>query len=273
MIQQIIQDIFHTDIYQVTKLDKGLTNDNYLLVVNQKQYVLRIPGHDSDHIINRRHEKAAIDLIKNQNIDAPLIYYNEKSGIKITEFIPNCQEFEECQDQNKVIKVAHLLRKFHALKLVSDYSFDPLRQLENYRQHVTAPIYDLSKYEKVIEEVQKLKFIPQLCHNDLVSGNLLFHDETLSIIDFEYAANNDPYFDLISFLSENQIFDHDLREQFYQAYFQSEITDEMRSHLQIWETFQNVLWCYWAMMMAESRNEQIYQDIAKDKYEALLKTA
>lgn len=43
----------------------------------------------------------------------------------------------------------------------------------------------------------------------------------------------------------------------------------VRRQLDIWENFQNLLWCCWAMMMWESRHESVYRAIARDKYEAL----
>ncbi len=62
------------------------------------------------------------------------------------------------------------------------------------------------------------------------------------LIDYEYAANNDPLFDVMSFLSENQINDPALRERFYAVYF-NEMNDTVRKQLDIWENFQNLLWC------------------------------
>lgn len=56
--------------------------------------------------------------------------------------------------------------------------------------------------------------------------------------------------------------------RFYAVYF-DKLDDTLRHQLDIWESFQNLLWCNWAMMMWESRREEIYRSIAKDKYEAL----
>lgn len=120
-----------------------------------------------------------------------------------------------------------------------------------------------------MREIADLNQHQVLCHNDLVSGNLLFSKERLYLIDYEYAAMNDPLFDVISFLSENQIFDKELRQRFYLAYFNTQPDGLLLNQLKEWEIFEDVLWCTWAMMMAESRHEQVYLDIAEDKYQAL----
>ncbi len=134
----------------------------------------------------------------------PIIYYDEKSGIKITEFIPDCQEYEPCTVQNKIEQVGRLLRKFHQADLHCPYAFNPYERYQQYKAHVKKPIYDLTCYEARMREIADRNQHQVLCHNDLVSGNLLFSKERLYLIDYEYAAMNDPLFDVISFLSENQ---------------------------------------------------------------------
>ena len=46
---------FDPDI-TIRDMHKGLTNQNFLLEMNQETYVLRIPRADSEHIVNRHHE-------------------------------------------------------------------------------------------------------------------------------------------------------------------------------------------------------------------------
>lgn len=252
------------------RYDKGLTNHNYYASVKDEAYIVRIPREDNEQVVHRTHETAALTAIKHLDFDVPMIYYDEKSGIKITKFIPDCQEYEECLLEDKIEAVGYLLKSFHQADLKTPYCFDPYERYLQYRTHVSDPIYDLSSFEPIMKTIVDLNPHHVLCHNDLVSGNLLFSKERLYLIDYEYAAMNDPLFDVISFLSENQIFDTHLRERFYQAYFGKQPDDTLKNQLLEWEIFEDVLWCTWAMMMAESRNEQVYLDIAEDKYKALI---
>lgn len=252
------------------RYDKGLTNHNYYASIKDVAYIVRIPREDNEQVVSRTHETAALSAIKHLDFDVPIIYYDEKSGIKITRFIPDCHEYDECLLEDKIEAVGYLLKSFHQADLKSPYCFDPYERYLQYRTHVSDPIYDLSIYELVMKDIANRNTHHVLCHNDLVSGNLLFSKERLYLIDYEYAAMNDPLFDVISFLSENQIFDKDLRKRFYQAYFGKQPDEALMKQLVEWEIFEDVLWCTWAMMMAESRNEQVYLDIAEDKYKALM---
>lgn len=252
------------------RYDKGLTNHNYYAATQDEAYIVRIPREDNEQVVSRTHETAALTAIKQLEFDVPIVYYDEKSGIKITKFIPDCHEYNECLLEDKIEQVGYLLRSFHQADLNTPYCFDPYERYLQYRSHVSDPIYDLSNFEHVMKDIANRNTHHVLCHNDLVSGNLLFSKEKLYLIDYEYAAMNDPLFDVISFLSENQIFDKDLRKRFYHAYFGKQPDDALMKQLVEWEIFEDVLWCTWAMMMAESRNEQVYLDIAEDKYKALM---
>ena len=249
-------------------MHKGLTNQNFLLKMNQETYVLRIPRADCEHIVNRHHETMALEAIRDADIDVETIYYDEASGYKVTRYLPDAKTYRECEDPCKLERTAALMKRFHSLQKRVDADFEPIRLLQSYRSRIKQPLYDLTPYEDAVQEVYHLNNPQILCHNDWVDGNILFTKDKTYLIDYEYAANNDPLFDVMSFLSENQIEDSTLRERFYAVYF-DEIDDTVRRHLDIWENFQNLLWCIWAMMMWESRHESVYRAIARDKYEAL----
>lgn len=263
-IENILGELQHFE-----RVEKGLTNHNYYACTQDQAYMVRVPRMDNEQVVNRKHETAALKAIEGLAFDVPTVYYDEHSGIKITRFIDDCHEYEPCTDCDKIEQVARLLRKFHDANLQSPYTFDPYERYCQYKAHVKKPLYDLSEYEEGMQAIAKQNKHHVLCHNDLVSGNLLFTKDRLYLIDYEYAAMNDPLFDVISFLSENQIFDEDLRQRFYHTYFNQKVDAKRLEQLRAWEIFEDVLWCTWAMMMAESRNEAIYESIAKDKYEAL----
>lgn len=267
MFDQLIQEVFHTSQYTIEKLEKGLTNHNYLVHVNDELYVLRIPHEDSSHIIDRKREKIVHDLVR--RLDVECIYFNEENGVKITKYEENLYEYKECPYIDKIERCANLMKILHSIPAPT-FHFDPFKTLETYRSCVKKPLYDLSIYEDRIEAVKHFHNKEVLCHNDFVSGNILFGKYRDYLIDYEYGASNDPLFDVISFLSENNIFDKALRARFYKVYFGT-MDDTLKKQLYLWEMFQNVLWCHWAMMMYESRKDKVYKEIAHEKYEALLK--
>ena len=265
---KLLDTLINSSDLQFIDMKKGLTNTNYLLKTKEDAYVLRVPRSDSANIVHRHHETLALEAIKDSHIDVEMLYYDESSGYKLTRYVENAMTYQECPDENKIEQVAALMKKFHNLNKQIHVSFDPVKRLESYMQHIQDPIYDLSPYMYLKDRIKNHPHKTCLCHNDWVDGNILFTKENVYLIDYEYAADNDPLFDVMSFLSENKIFDEEERKRFYTIYFEGKEVPYKELHL--WETFMNILWCAWAMMMWESRKEDVYKQIAEDKYHALL---
>lgn len=267
-LEQIIQNVFNKKTFTLEKTDLGLTNRNYLLTVDNKRYMVRCPLIEDIQIVHRHHEKEAMEIIKHTDFDVDTIYYDEATGIKITRYIENAKTFQECNDPYKIERTAKLMKQFHQLNTKIAYDFLPVQRLDQYKSQIKQPLFDLSFADFVIEQVKQMDTSITLCHNDWVDGNILFTDTKTYLIDYEYAGNNDPLFDVMSFLSENNITDPLLRKRFYQTYF-DDLNQETLQRLHLWEMFHHILWCNWAMMMYETRKEAIYLQIAKEKYQAL----
>ncbi|MCR1980608.1 phosphotransferase, partial [[Clostridium] innocuum] len=96
---------FDPDI-TIRDMHKGLTNQNFLLEMNQETYVLRIPRADSEHIVNRHHETMALEAVRDADIDVETIYYDEASGYKVTRYLPDARTYRECEDPCKLERTA-----------------------------------------------------------------------------------------------------------------------------------------------------------------------
>jgi thiamine kinase-like enzyme len=242
-----------------------------LIHVEGTWYVLREPYPDAAKIVDVRHEAKALEMIASLQLDVPCLYFDPKTGIKVTKFIDELKTFDECEDEDKIERVALLMRRLHALNKTSGFNFDPIARFNQYASNVKEPIYNISFALGVLDELVNLPQHLTLCHNDWVPGNIGFSDKRDYLIDYEYAGDNDPLFDVMSFLTENSIEDDCDRKRFYLEYF-GKVPDKHTLHaLSIYEKFHNLLWCTWAMMMAESRGDEIYRMIAKDKYESLVR--
>jgi thiamine kinase-like enzyme len=270
MSESLIRSIFNANIDDRKPLPKGLTNKNTLIHVDGVWYVLREPYPDAAKIVDVRHEAKALEMISSLHLDVPCIYFDPKTGIKISKYVDDLKTYNECDDDDKIERTAFLMRRLHDLNQTCGFCFDPLARYKQYSQHVKTPIYDLRFALAVLDELAALTNHLTLCHNDWVPGNIGFSDKRDYLIDYEYAGDNDPLFDVMSFLSENNIENETDRDRFYRAYFKEYPDSQTRYVLFVYEKFNNLLWCTWAMMMAESRNEEIYRMIAKDKYEALV---
>jgi len=156
----------------------------------------------------------------------------------------------------------------HALQQTIGYDFDPIARYHQYRSYVKKAWISDARAAEIIQAIQAIPYVPTLCHNDWVSGNIGFTDQRDYLIDYEYAGDNDPYFDVMSFITENKLTE-DERKEFLDTYFDHPLTSVELLALKAYEDFQNLLWCTWAIMMYESRNHDVYLHIATDKLNQL----
>jgi thiamine kinase-like enzyme len=267
MSELLIRQLFNNEVTSIRLTNKGLTNQNWLVESKDEFFMVRIPYQDSEHIVSRQHEKAAIDLIYRQSLDVETVYFNEKTGIKITKFVDDLLTFDEYSGKDKYYRVGRLMKKFHDLGVLSGFLFDPIHRLNQYKAQIKNKIFVFEDEDKYTQFITYQTDNFTLCHNDWVAGNIGFASTRDYLIDYEYAGDNHPYFDVTSFLSENQIFDEVARNNFYIAYFSKLPNQETLDRLHHFEMFHHILWCHWAMMMFEFRNEEIYRKIAQEKFD------
>jgi len=266
MIPSIIKKVFQTNEYHLSDLDKGISNRNYLLQVNGLFYVLRVPK--VNDIFDRSLEYEVLKKVKVLGIDIPFSYYDIETGIKITPYIEDLQEFSRYQHPSKIKEVAMLIRKLHDAKIKTHTRFNPLDKLVQYQNGITTPLFPYHTFQHIIATVKSYHCEEILCHNDIVSGNLCFTENKTYLIDYEYAGDNDPLFDLMSFITENTLSPEE-EEEFLYHYFSSNPPTEIKKNLEMWRNFHNLLWLSWANMMYDKTSESTFLTIAQEKYLAL----
>lgn len=252
--------------YTLEKLDVGLTNDIFKVITDTNIYTVRVPKNDTHGIFNYTLESEILRHVK--EFDVTEVDFDKNTGFKLSLWVDN-KHFDEVNDTNKIIKIAKLMKEFHSINYKSGITFNYVSKYETFKSKIIKPIFDITSYEHVFNEVIVDDNSLCLCHNDWVSGNMLFTEDKVYLIDYEYAADNHPYFDVMSFITENNIIDNNQRKMFYDNYF-DEYNEETLLELKKWEKVHHLLWCTWAMMMYESRKEAIYYEIALDKYNQLI---
>lgn len=262
--EEYIKSIFNEIPQSCEYIPTGLTNDNYKVVLKNKTVVLRIPRAANQDLFDYGLEALILEKIKPFGLDSQLLYYNKISGVKCNEYVENAHYFKP----EYIERAALLIRRLHDTHLVVGKGFDVRAKFHQYKTKNHAPLFDTGFAHHVIEEIELHNV--RLCHNDLVLGNLLFTPSHDYLIDYEYAADNDPFFDVMSFITENDIQDPLLRERFYTVYFDGPPSSKQRERLHKFELIHHVLWCEWAMMMYDMHKDPVYKEIAALKYQRLL---
>ncbi len=266
-LKKYLKNLFNKDII-LQKTDLGLTNSIYKFNFKNQDYILSVPNPEIKNIIRGEYYHKILSITNQLDIDVEEFFYDQKTGIRITKYVESLN-FKNYQENDKYEKVIKVLKKLHDEKIKTGINFNIIDQYKQFISKIEKPLINYQKYQNIFNELKYINNDKILCHNDLVEGNILFAKNKTYLIDFEYAKDNDPLFDLMSLITENKINDEKIREIIYLHYFGKEINLKIRKELLIYENIHNLLWSSWANMMYDVKKEKIYLDIFNDKIEML----
>ena len=103
-----------------------------------------------------------------------------------------------------------------------------------------------------------------MSHNDLVKGNILFSKNKTYFIDREYGSLNYEYFDLASFISENNLNNNEI-DIFLNEYYKAKLNETIKNRISIFIKALDILFYYWACYYYFLRKDSIYKEIANEK--------
>ena len=200
----------------------GLTNEGYLLKLDNKKYVLRLAAANSESLnINRKSELALHQFLSkkhlnNQRLAAKVIYAAEDSSFWLREYIAGRPINLPKQAANKLklaIQVAKHLQLIHQLEVPANLT-GQLTQV-NIEEKAAAYWQAINLAKLTQQEITALKQLqaqlkkpnqkllaahqldkPSLCHLDPTLGNwLITPSQELHLLDWEYAGLGNPLWD------------------------------------------------------------------------------
>lgn len=256
------------DIGDIVILEKGLTNILFTFRVKGNRYIFRYPGESSSFFIYRKNECIAQQLAAEAGADGTYIYIDE-NGIKISKYRENCIDLTKLyyQDVSLMKQIARKIKAFHEkgyqLKNPDQYLYDPIVQCEKLFTEASKTKGNLFKlFEEEWDNIRKLKEYADMdgiektmCHNDINADNILLTNNTLDIIDWEFAGYNDPGYDfgrviagLEYSMDDNRVLD------ILEAYFGRPATEIEHLHFMAYAAIHNWYYVGWALYK-ESINE------------------
>lgn len=261
---------FIPKVKEITQSELGLTNQNYIVTLesNQRLFV-RVPYPHNHSLFDYSLEAKVHKIIEDKNINLPYISLDEKTGIKVSPFIDGIKHLDQLHLTTVLPLIADKLRQLHACPRV--YSeFNIIDKYNKFKSLNTSPLINLEPFEYLLNSLSNY---PErvLCHNDLVNGNVIMVEEQLYLIDYEYACDNHPYFDLLSLITENNIEDPKLKQLFFESYLNKPLDPNTKDDLILFESIHDLLWCQWAQMQYSILKQPIYKEIAHQKFYQLKK--
>ena len=185
---------------QIGELEGGLTNRTYHVRSGEKECVLRIDAdHTSSVLADRSCELEILKKAGEAGVAPRVVYSDIERGILLTEFLsgPVWQE-ADLETPDYIEALADVLRRVHALPLCGlqvDLNSSARRYAEGLQSR-HGPHDFATRCVDIISSIPgRDTFV--CCHNDVVAGNIIGLAPA-RMIDWEYAGDNDPLFDLAS---------------------------------------------------------------------------
>lgn len=233
----------------------GMTNKNYKVEIQNKPYILRVPGLGTEDMINRKEEKLNAQIGYELGIDTRVLFFDDNTGIKISRFIDNAETLNgvTAKKEENMRLTSGILKKLHSSGVEFKNRFDVFEKIEHYEKLLKeAKGNNFKDYYEVKERVMALKdLLDNLdvkilsCHNDAVPENFIKSGEDrIYLIDWEYSGMNDPMWDLAAHAIECNFSEND-EELFLNLYFGKNPEEKFKTRILIHKICQDFLWSIW----------------------------
>jgi thiamine kinase-like enzyme len=224
--------VFAAGPLRVEDLPGGLTNHNLKVTTGDgRRYVARLSAPDASLLAVDRdaehHDSAAAastgiaPAVVDRVIDGP-----ERSGVLVVEWV-DARPWtpRDLREEANLARIAAACRVLHAgPRFASDFDMFALQR--RYLGVVRERGFRLPpRYEEFLPAVDRIRAALAVrpertvpCNNDLLPANVLDDGVRLWLIDYEYAGNNDPCFELGNIWSEASL-EPELLEPLVRAYY------------------------------------------------------
>jgi thiamine kinase-like enzyme len=238
----------------VTPLLGGITNQNYRVDIGGASFVLRIGGKGTHLLgIDRQRESICTTIAAQMGVGAQVLYYIASQEVLVTRFIAGNAVTPETAARPDILqRIVDAMKRYHAGPAFPG-TFSPFETVRNY--HRLALGYGVSFPDTLpqvfalmarIEQALGNVTSPMPCHNDLLASNFIDDGSTIWILDWEYAAMGDIFFDLGNF-SVNQSLNDEQCELLLRSYF-GEVRPADQAHLHLMRLGSDLRESFWGFL-------------------------
>ncbi|KTD33415.1 choline/ethanolamine kinase family protein [Legionella israelensis] len=257
----------------------------------EKPVVIRLPGSQSELIVDRKAEKYNSAIVASLGLCAHTLESYESGalhGFKVEDFI-NGQSLNVETFRKYTKPALAALKKIHDCKQIflTEYSLferiilmcetliaNGVNYLPYNRRRETVSLSAIIEHVKDLEETATQLF-PEVekvpCHNDISPFNFIVVKNTtesaeeIKILDWEYSGMNDRMIDLAYIASENGYVSRAEIEEFLQLYFESEVVKpEDVDKVLFYVPLIDLKVAVWSLLQVHMRNESKVIDSLKN---------
>ncbi len=240
----------------------GLTNRNFKVIGPAGCYVLRLAGAGSGAFVDRAAEAENARIAAEAGVGAEVVYCDAADGTMVTRFVAGAAPMDArgMQDEGAIGRAAAVLRRLHgAAPFANDV--DPFAKIAEYR--ALADEGDVALPQGTAEAVAAVAEIrralaarpapPAPCHFDPTPANFLDTGARMVLIDYEYAGNGDPLWDL-AYLAVEAGFAEAQERGLLAAYFGRPPETHERARMALYAPVCDLLAALWGALRAEAED-------------------
>jgi len=198
----------------VERVEGGLTNVNFKVTTPARSAVVRLSSVETDLLaIDRAAEEVNSRRAAESGAAPAVLDYLPDEHALVVEWVEGVTlRPEDLADDTNLVRAATVCRLLHSgPRFVGDFDmFSVLRRyLDVVQEHGLRlpPGYLglLPEADRVAEALAVRRGPTVPCNNDLLAANFIDDGKRLWLIDYEYAGNNDPCFELGNIWSESNL--------------------------------------------------------------------
>ncbi len=176
----------------------GRTNENFRVDAGGRTYFARIGVDLPHHNISRKTEIRCIGLAAAAGVSPPVLHAGD--GILVTEFVPGVTLVQgQPVGDDVLVRLAQALGRLFGRPAPADLPpFDPVDICRGYLAALpggTLPARSLARAAGILAATPRLTD-RTLIHADLIPENVIVAQDSLAIVDWEYAGRGDPAVDV-----------------------------------------------------------------------------
>ena len=220
----------------------GFTNRVFHVRSGDRECVLRLATDHSDtFVVDRSCELAILEMAGEAGIAPAVLYADVDAGILVTEYLHGKPWQEsDLESSENIEALAKLLQFVHALPLCCSRVnlTGSAEKYEAYLERHHGLHAFASNCVRIVSESPIHESVA-CCHNDIVAANII-DSGVLKLIDWEYARDNDPLFDLASAIGFHNL-DEGRQQTLLSAYAggaDSELKERLAEQVRVFDAVQ-----------------------------------
>ena len=254
--KEIISEVFKCSAANIKlrkNLKNGMTNDSFVFSIRgvSGEYILRVPGAGTDMLISRENEYEVYQKVLPLGICDRVIFICKDTGVKISEYWENSRVCDK-NNTDDISASMKVLREFHNLELSVQHKFCLFERIQYYESLLRGAPSRYKDYAstktKIFELNDYLLTTEKKCsltHIDAVPSNFLFLPcGKIHLIDWEYAAMQDPHIDVAMF-AVYAMYDKHETDSLIDIYFSGDATLSERRKIYAYVAICGFLWSNW----------------------------